>query len=98
MLSTIVEGLNFKIADNKVLVECEKDKDTYDVQGFTLYKPEKYKRYAKWGWIRQIGQDVKSEAKIGDKVLFEAYSGQDLDLNGKEYKVIVIDNIHCKIE
>ena len=89
---------SFEIAPNKVLIECEQDKEVFD-SAIKLYKAETYKRYSKCGIVKQVGKDVVLEdCKVGDKVYYDAYAGTDVDFGGREFKIILPDHILCKVE
>lgn len=88
------EGQSFHVENNRLLIECIKDKDVYDSTIF-LIKPETAKMYARTGYIRQIGDDVKSDYPfiIGSKVHYLPYEGVDLDLDGKDMKILIPENL-----
>jgi len=92
---TLEGGQVFEVRGSRVLIECESDGDTY---GSGIIKPEDYKRYSKWGTVRQIGNECKfNDVSIGDRVCYDCYSGQDIELNGVDFKIINPDNILCKM-
>jgi co-chaperonin GroES (HSP10) len=97
---TLESGQQFTVQGNRVLIECESDTDTYGSSG--LIKPEDYKKYSRFGKIIQIGGDVAGIAVYpifaGDRVCYDAYTGQDVELNGKDYKIIAPENLLCKVE
>lgn len=39
------------------------------------------------------GKEVKMEVKVGDKVLFSKYSGNEVKLDGEEYTILKQDDI-----
>jgi len=81
-----IDVAGFSVKGARFLVECEQDSNTYN--NSIILKAEKYKRFARSGWVAQVGDGV--EKKIleennlgaGDKVFFDAYSGLDVELNG----------------
>jgi chaperonin GroES len=44
------------------------------------------------------GKEVKMELKVGDKVLFSKYSGNEIKFEGKEYIILRQDDILAVIE
>ena len=44
------------------------------------------------------GKEVKMEVKIGDKVLFSKYSGNEIKVDGQEYTIIKQDDILAVVE
>ena len=45
--------------------------------------------------INQHGQELPIEIKVGDKVLYGRYSGEDVKVEGKEYKIVEISSIRA---
>lgn len=44
------------------------------------------------------GKEVKMEVKVGDKVLFSKYSGNEVKIDGEEYTIIRQDDILAVVE
>ena len=44
------------------------------------------------------GKEVKMEVKVGDKVLFSKYSGNEIKVNGEEYIILKQDDILAVVE
>ena len=44
------------------------------------------------------GKEVKMEVKVGDKVLFSKYSGNEIKVNGEEYTILKQDDILAIVE
>lgn len=44
------------------------------------------------------GKEVKMEVKVGDKVLFSKYSGNEVKVDGEEYTIIKQDDILAVVE
>ena len=44
------------------------------------------------------GKEVKMEVKVGDKVLFSKYSGNEIKVNGEEYTILKQDDILAVVE
>ena len=91
------QGQSFHVENNRILVECIPDKDTYSAS-IVLIKPETVRLYSRTGFVRQLGQTVnlkKFPLGIGAKVHYTAYEGQDLELNKKDMKILIPDNLLC---
>ena len=44
------------------------------------------------------GKEVKMEVKVGDRVLFSKYSGNEIKVDGKEYIILKQDDILAVVE
>ena len=44
------------------------------------------------------GKEVKMEVKVGDKVLFSKYSGNEIKVDGEEYTILKQDDILAVVE
>lgn len=44
------------------------------------------------------GKEVKMELKVGDKVIFSKYSGNEVKLDGEEYTILKQDDILAIVE
>lgn len=44
------------------------------------------------------GKEVRMEVKVGDKVLFSKYSGNEVKVSGEEYTIIKQDDILAVVE
>ena len=44
------------------------------------------------------GKEIKMEVKVGDKVLFSKYSGNEIKVNGEEYIILKQDDILAVVE
>jgi chaperonin GroES len=44
------------------------------------------------------GNEVRMEVKVGDKVLFSKYSGNEVKIDGEEYTIIKQDDILAVVE
>lgn len=50
------------------------------------------------GKILENGERAKMEVKVGDKVLFEKWGGEEIKSDGVEYKIIDSDKILAILE
>ena len=44
------------------------------------------------------GKEVKMEVKVGDKILFSKYSGNEIKVDGQEYTILKQDDILAVVE
>ena len=44
------------------------------------------------------GKEVRMEVKVGDKILFSKYSGNEVKIDGEEYTIIKQDDILAVVE
>jgi chaperonin GroES len=44
------------------------------------------------------GKEIKMEVKIGDKVIFSKYSGNEVKIDGEEYTILKQDDILAIVE
>lgn len=86
-----------KVLGDKVLVEPTKAPNT--TKG-GLILPEGTKEPPETGKVVAVGPGkfagsvrVVPEVKVGDKVIFGRYSGSDVELDGKKYKILTENEI-----
>jgi chaperonin GroES len=48
-------------------------------------------------FINFYGTDIPSNLKVGDRVLYGKYNGEDVKVDGEEYKIVEISHIRAKI-
>jgi len=96
------DGKEFITKGMRILIECKEDDNFYEKT--VLLKPESYKKYARLGWVRQFGDTLKIDNKaedfgfdIGDQVYFNPYTGVDVDIDDKHYKLISPDELLCMV-
>ncbi|MBU4405850.1 MAG: co-chaperone GroES [Candidatus Aminicenantes bacterium] len=84
--------MNLQPLDDRVLVEPIEEEEKVG----SLVIPDTAKEKPMMGFIRAIGYDAELEGrkpmkeilKVGDKVLFGKYSGQEIKIGGKKHLVI----------
>lgn len=57
-----------------------------------LYIPDSAKEKPQSGKVEAIGDDVKS-LKVGDKILFDKYSGSKINIDNNDYLIIKEEDI-----
>ncbi len=48
--------------------------------------------------ISSTGNELPIEMKVGDKVLYGQYSGEDVKVDGVEYKIVEMTSVRGKLE
>lgn len=82
--------------EDKVLVKIEKS-ETKTKGG--IYIPESAKEKTQFGVVEAIGKmKEKEDIKMGDKILYKKYSGEEVTIDDEEYLILEIKNILAKIE
>ena len=88
LIKEIIMAVNFKPLADRVLVEpAPEDKKTPKL--FIIQYTEK--QTPQEGVVVAVGNGKKDEpltVKVGDKVLYGKYAGQELKLDGKDYLII----------
>ena len=57
-----------------------------------LYIPDTAKEKPQSGKVEAVGDDVKS-LKVGDKILFDRYSGSKISLDNVEYLIVKEEDV-----
>ncbi len=57
-----------------------------------LYIPDTAKEKPQSGQVEAIGSDVKS-LKVGDKILFDRYSGSKINIDNTEYLIVKEEDV-----
>ena len=57
-----------------------------------LYIPDSAKEKPQSGKVEAVGDEVKS-LKVGDKILFDKYSGSKINIDNKDYLIIKEEDI-----
>ena len=80
--------INIKPLSDRVVIETE-SAETKTSSGIII--PDTAKEKPQRGTVVAIGSGKKEEpitVKVGDKVLYSKYAGNDLKLNGKDYLIM----------
>lgn len=89
--------MRIKPMDDRLLLEpVEEQEKTYS----GLIIPDTAKEKPRMGTVIAVGtdEDLREKVKEGDKVLFARYGGEELSLNGKEYKIIARSDVLAVVE
>lgn len=89
--------MNLQPLDDRVLVEPIEEEEKVG----SLVIPDTAKEKPMMGFVRAIGNDAELEGKkpmkdlfkVGDKVLFGKYSGQEVKIGGKKHLIIKRDEL-----
>ena len=79
--------MKIKPMDDRVLVSFVEE-ETKTASGIII--PDSAKEKPTMGEVIAVGtdEDLQEHIKVGDKVLFGKYGGEDITLDGEDYKII----------
>jgi chaperonin GroES len=89
--------MKVKPMDDRVLVSFVEE-ETKTASGIII--PDTAKEKPTMGEVVAVGTDeeLKELIKVGDKVLFGKYGGEEISFDGKDYKIIQRSDILAVIE
>lgn len=89
--------MKIKPMDDRLLVEPVEEV-TKTVSGIII--PDTAKEKPRMGVVVAVGtdEDLQSKVKVGDKVLFAKYGGEEITADGKEYKIVQRADILAVVE
>ncbi|MCF8316926.1 MAG: co-chaperone GroES [Ignavibacteriales bacterium] len=89
--------MKIKPMDDRVLVEPAPEEEK---TSSGLYIPDTAKEKPRVGTVIAVGtdEDLREKIKEGDKVLFAKYGGEEVESDGKSYKMIQRSDILAVIE
>jgi len=89
--------MKVKPMDDRVLVELLEE-ETKTASGIII--PDTAKEKPTMGKVVAVGtdEDLKEFIKEGDKILFGKYGGEDITLDGKDYKIVQRSDILAILE
>ncbi len=87
-----------KPLDDRVLIEIIEEEETKTASG--LYIPDTAKEKPRMGKVIAVGtdEDLKEKVKVGDKIYFAKYGGEEIEMNGKNLKIIQRSDILAIVE
>lgn len=90
--------MKIKPLDDRVLVEPLEEAESRTSSGIII--PDTAKEKPRIGVVIAVGtdEDLQSKIKEGDKILFAKYGGEEIEMNGKEYRIISRSDILAVIE
>lgn len=89
--------MKIKPLDDRLLVEPVEE-ESKTASG--LYIPDTAKEKPRVGKVIAVGtdEDLNEKVKEGDKVLFAKYGGEEVEMNGSNYKIIQRSDILAVVE
>ena len=74
--------------DDRVIVEVEEDTEERTASG--LYIPDTAKEKPRTGLVVAVGtdEDLQAKVKVGDKILFAKYGGEEIQMEGKDFRIV----------
>lgn len=89
--------MKIKPLDDRILVE---PKEAEEKTSSGLIIPDTAKEKPRIGTVIAVGtdEDLKEKIKEGNKVLFAKYGGDEIDVNGKELRIIQRSDILAVVE
>ncbi len=89
--------MKLKPMDDRILVEFAKEEEK-TASGIII--PDTAKEKPRMGVVVAVGtdEDLQEKIKVGNQVLFAKYGGEDIEFDGKEYKIIQRSDILAVIE
>jgi chaperonin GroES len=89
--------MKIKPLDDRILLEpAEAEERTSS--GIII--PDSAKEKPRIGTVIAVGtdEDLREKVKEGDKVLFAKYGGDEVEMNGKEYRILQRSDILAVVE
>ena len=85
--------MNLKPLNKRVVIELKDDIAEKNVGGIII--PDTAKEKPNIGVVVAVGTDeeLQKTLKVGDKVIYEKYSGTEIEIEGKRYLIISKDNV-----
>lgn len=89
--------MTIKPLDDRILLEPEQAEETTS-SGIII--PDTAKEKPRIGKVIAVGtdEDLREKIKEGNKVLFTKYGGDEIEMNGKEYKLLQRTDILAVVE
>ncbi|MGA8264119.1 MAG: co-chaperone GroES [Ignavibacteriaceae bacterium] len=89
--------MTIKPLDDRILLEPEEAEET-TASGIII--PDTAKEKPRIGRVIAVGtyEDLREKVKEGNKVLFTKYGGDEVEMNGKEYKLLQRSDILAVVE
>lgn len=90
--------MRIKPLDDRVLIEVIEEEETKTASG--LYIPDTAKEKPRIGKVIAVGtdEDLREKIKEGDLIYFAKYGGEEVEMDGKSYKIIQRSDILAVIE
>ena len=81
--------MKLKVIDERLLIEPEETEEEQKTAG-GLYIPDTAKEKPQRGIVVAVGtdEDLQKVIKVGDKIVFGKYTGDEIEFEGKKYLVV----------
>jgi len=89
--------MKIKPMDDRVLVEFIEE-ETTTASGLII--PDTAKEKPRMGTVIAVGtdEDLQEKVKVGNKILFAKYGGEEIAVDGKDYKIVQRSDILAVVE
>ena len=89
--------MKIKPMDDRVLVEIVEE-ESKTSSGIII--PDTAKERPRVGKVVAVGtdEDLQEQVKVGDKILFAKYGGEEIEFDGHEYKIVQRSDILAVVE
>lgn len=89
--------MTIKPLDDRILLEPQEAEETTS-SGIII--PDTAKEKPRIGRVIAVGtdEDLREKVKEGNKVLFTKYGGDEVEMNGREYKLLQRSDILAVVE
>lgn len=89
--------MKIKPMDDRVLVELVEE-EAKTASGLII--PDTAKEKPRVGKVVAVGtdEDLQEKVKAGNRILFAKYGGEEIELEGKEYKIVQRSDILAVLE
>ena len=89
--------MKIKPLDDRILLEPSEAEEKTS-SGIII--PDSAKEKPRLGTVVAVGtdEDLREKIKEGNKVLFSKYGGDEVEMNGKEYKILQRSDILAVVE
>ena len=89
--------MKVKPMDDRVLVQ-PMEEESKTSSGIII--PDSAKEKPTMGEVIEVGtdEDLQEKVKVGDKVLYAKYGGEDISFDGNDYKIIMRADILAIVE
>lgn len=89
--------MTIKPLDDRLLVEPVEEQSK---TASGLYIPDTAKEKPRMGTVIAVGtdEDLQEKVKVGNKVLFAKYGGEEIEVDGKSYKIIQRSDVLAVVE
>jgi len=82
-------GVKFKPLKDRVFVSYTEE---LDKTAGGLYIPDSAKEKPQSGKVEAVGEEAK-QLKVGDKILFDRYSGSKINIDNTEYLIVKEEDV-----